>query len=126
MEYRQIVEYLRSGQDWKLSPPLHPVRNMRSVWEELGVEDMAKGPVAVVLGTRVLVLRQERQRLLVEARHVQQCQAGLQQLSGLHVGMQGQGKAASGFPDDLLRMDVMELVRVDLMDVAGHNYIVWV
>ena len=35
-EYRQVVEYLLSGQDWKQSLLLHPMRTMRSVWEEMG------------------------------------------------------------------------------------------
>ena len=58
------MEYVRSGKDWKQSPPSHPVRTLGSVVEEVGVEDTAKGQVVVVSGTRVLVRRQERQRLL--------------------------------------------------------------
>ena len=42
-EYRQVVEYLRSGQDWKQSPLSHPMTTKKAAWEELGVEDTAKG-----------------------------------------------------------------------------------
>ena len=54
-EYRKIIEYMQSREDWKHSPPSHPVRTLGSVMEKVGVEDTEKGPVVVVSGMRVLV-----------------------------------------------------------------------
>ena len=42
----------------------HPVQALASLEDKLGVEDMAKGPVVMVGGTRIMIPRGARKRLL--------------------------------------------------------------
>merc|ERR1711891_83116 len=63
-EYRAIVEFIRSGEEVKNASVNHPVRAMASMQQVMGVEETAKGPVVMVEGTRIMIPRGARKRLL--------------------------------------------------------------
>ena len=48
----------------KETPGTHPVRALASLMDEVGVEETAQGPIIVVGGSRVMVPRAERKKLL--------------------------------------------------------------
>merc|ERR1711888_191718 len=63
-EYRAIVEFIRSGEEVKNVSVNHPVRALVSLQDEMGVEETAKGPVVVIGGTRIMIPRGGRKKLL--------------------------------------------------------------
>ena len=63
-EYKAIVDFIRSGEEVKDVSVNHPVRSLASLQDEMGVEEMAKGPVVIIGGTRIMIPRGARKRLL--------------------------------------------------------------
>ena len=63
-EYQAIIEFVNSGKDMRETPGSHPVRALASLMDELGVEATAQGTIIVLGGSRVMVPRTERKRLL--------------------------------------------------------------
>ena len=63
-EYKAIVDFIKLGEEIEGVSVYPPVWALASLEDELGVEDMAKGQVVMIWGTRIMIPRGARKRLL--------------------------------------------------------------
>merc|ERR1711888_369978 len=113
----------------------------------MGVEETTKGPVVMVEGTRIMVPKGARKRLLAllheshlgegamiaTARRLWWWPAMNNEVRELYrncqacqVECRAQERQPAVMPDNLLRLGVFELVGTDLFQVGSNNYIVLV
>ena len=119
----------------------HPVQALASLEDELGVEDTAKGPVVMIGGTRIMIPRGTRKRLLAllhethlgegsmiatarclwywPSMHNEVCQV-YRNCQACQVESRAKERQPAVMPDNLLKLGVFKLVGTDLIPVANE------